>query len=164
MLAPLGNRWGWGCVSHCLGRVANGRAGVRERTAGAGGPAYGVIGSGGAAALALLLAGALPVLGASKDAKVFTIGNYPVEARAVDAVTAKERAIADGQKAAFRSLLKRLVPVTAYNRLAALKAVNAAELIEGVAVRSERNSSTEYIASYDFAFQADAVRRLLDNE
>jgi hypothetical protein len=103
------------------------------------------------------MAGAAP----SQD-KIFTIGNYPVEARAADAVTAKDKAIADGQQAAFRSLLKRLVPVTAYRRLDALRDTRAADLIEGFAVRSERNSSTEYIASYDFSFQSDGVRRLLD--
>lgn len=102
-------------------------------------------------------AGAAP----SQD-KIFVIGNYPVEARAGDAVAAKEKAIADGQQAAFRSLLKRLVPVTAYRRLDALRNTRAADLIEGFAVRSERNSSTEYIASYDFSFQPDGVRRLLE--
>ena len=113
-------------------------------------------------ALAIVLAlpgaaGAAP----SQD-KIFVIGNYPVEARAADAVAAKEKAIADGQQAAFRSLLKRLVPVTAYRRLDALRDTRAADLIEGFAVRSERNSSTEYIASYDFSFQPDGVRRLLE--
>ena len=94
--------------------------------------------------------------------KVFVVGNYPVEARAADAVAAKEKAIADGQQAAFRSLLKRLVPVTAYRRLDTLRDTRAADLVEGFAVRSERNSSTEYIASYDFSFQPDGVRRLLE--
>ncbi len=94
--------------------------------------------------------------------KVFVVGNYPVEARAADAVAAKEKAIADGQQAAFRSLLKRLVPVTAYRRLDNLRNTRAADLIEGFAVRSERNSSTEYIASYDFSFQPEGVRRLLE--
>ena len=101
---------------------------------------------------------------ASKEDKVFTVGNYPVEARASDAVAAKDRAISEGQQAAFRSLLKRIIPVTAYNRLAGLRALKAGDLIEGIAVRSERNSSTEYIASYDFVFQAEAVRRILDRE
>ena len=52
---------------------------------------------------------------------IFTVGNYPVDARADDAVAAKKTAIADGQKAALRSLLKRLVPVTAYPRLRKLQ-------------------------------------------
>ena len=111
-----------------------------------------------------MVPGSMPAFSAPKEDKVFTIGNYPIEARAGDAVTAKERAIAEGQRAAFRSLLRRVVPVTAYNRLARLRTVDAARMIDGFAVRSERNSSTDYIASYDFSFQAEAVRRLLDRE
>lgn len=101
---------------------------------------------------------------AAEDTKVFVIGNYPVEARAADAVTAKEQAIADGQQAAFRSLLKRIVPVTSYNRLKQIRTTPAAPLIEGFSVRSERNSATQYIASYDFSFQPAAVQQLLDQQ
>jgi hypothetical protein len=96
--------------------------------------------------------------------KPFTVANYPVDATAKDAVAAKERALADGQQAAFRSLLKRLVPVTAYSRLGRLKTHPAAGLLEGVAVRSERNSVTQYIATLDFSFQAAGVRDLLRRE
>ncbi len=94
----------------------------------------------------------------------FTIGNYPVDATAANAVAAKEQALADGQKAAFRSLMKRLVPVTSYKRIERLKAIRAGDFIDGVSVRSERNSSTQYIANLDFAFQPKAVRDLLRRE
>ena len=96
---------------------------------------------------------------------MFTVANYPVEARADNAVAAKDKALADGQQAAFRSLLKRLVPVTAYAaHQAALPTVKAGDLVDGVRVRSERNSSTDYIASLDFSFQSKAVRDLLRRE
>jgi Uncharacterized protein conserved in bacteria (DUF2066) len=101
--------------------------------------------------------------GAGEDAP-FTVGNYPVEARAENAVSAKSKALADGQQAALHSLLKRLVPVTAHQRLQALRQVPAGDLVEGVRVRSERNSSTDYIASLDFTFQAQGVRDLLRRE
>lgn len=101
---------------------------------------------------------------AAKEDRVYTIGSYPVEARAANAVAAKERAVADGQQAAFHSLLKRIVPVSSYAYIARLKGTKAGDLIDGVSVRSERNSQTEYIATYDFSFQAEAVRRLLDRE
>lgn len=96
--------------------------------------------------------------------KVYTVANYPVEASAKDAVAAKEKAHAEGQQAALGALLKRLVPVTAYNRLDHLKSLPAANFIDGVAVRSESNSSTQYIASLDFSFQPDAIRDLLGRE
>ncbi len=117
-----------------------------------------------AVTLVLSAVGAGLAQAAPRTDAVYTIGSYPVQAKAGNAVAAKERAIADGQKAAFRSLLKRLVPVTAYGRLKSLKAANVAGLIDGFSVRSERNSTTEYIASLDFTFRADAVRNLLRRE
>jgi hypothetical protein len=112
-----------------------------------------------AAAVALLAGGT-----ARAGDEVFTVANYPVEARAENAIAAKERALAEGQQAAFRSLLKRLAAVNAYARLGHLRNIRAGNLIEGVSVRSERNSSTEYIATLDFSFQPKAVRDLLRGE
>ncbi len=96
---------------------------------------------------------------------VYTVAQLSRSRRSAEnAVAAKEKALADGQQAAFRSLLKRLIPVTAYPRAKRLASVKAADLIEGVRVRAERNSSTEYIASFDFSFQAKGVRDLLRRE
>lgn len=106
----------------------------------------------------------VPDAALAAQSKVFTIANYPVEATAKDAVAAKEKAHADGQQAALGALLKRIVPVTAYNRIDYLRSVPAANYIDGVAVRSESNSNTRYIASLDFSFQADAVRNLLTQQ
>jgi Uncharacterized protein conserved in bacteria (DUF2066) len=113
-----------------------------------------------AAILALAALAPLAHAGGATSA-VFTVANYPVEARAKDAVTAKATALADGQQAALRSLLRRIVPVTAYRRLKSMPPLKAADLIDGVSVRQERNSPTEYIATLDFAFQANAVRDAL---
>jgi len=116
------------------------------------------------ALLALAGIGAGSAWAEKGSALVFTVANFPVEARAQDAVTAKDRAMADGQQAAFRSLLKRIVPVTVYSRLKAAKTAKAGDFIDGVSVRSERNSTTEYIATLDFSFQPDAVRSFLRRE
>ena len=83
-------------------------------------------------ALAVLLPGLPRPLHASDN--VYTIANYPIEARAENAVAAKEKALADGQQAAFRSLLKRLVPVTAFAQARRLSSIKGADLIEGVKV------------------------------
>ena len=60
--------------------------------------------------------------------------------------------------------MKRIVPVTAYKQLTRVRDIKAADLISGVTVRSERNSATDYIASLDFSFQADAVRAALSRQ
>lgn len=114
-----------------------------------------------AALMGLALA---PTHALARGSQVFTVANYPVEATAENAVAAKDKAHSEGQQAALGALLKRIVPVTAYHRLDRLTALRAADFIDGVAVRSERNSRTRYIANLDFSFQADAVRDLLHRE
>jgi hypothetical protein len=111
---------------------------------------------------AAALVGMPPAYAASDE--VFTVGNYPVDAEANNAVAAKQKAMAEGQQAAFRSLLKRLVPVTDYDRLKRFAGLKSSGFLEGVAVRSERNSSTRYIASLDFSFRPDSVRTVLQQE
>src|SRR5262245_51894437 len=111
------------------------------------------------AVLVLAWAGA-----AAASDKVYTVANYPVEAVAENAVAAKKQALVDGQQAAFRSLLKRLIPVTMYARAKQFETIQAGELIDAVRVRSERNSATEYLANYDFTFRARSVRDILRRE
>ncbi|MFT3732259.1 MAG: DUF2066 domain-containing protein [Hyphomicrobium sp.] len=113
--------------------------------------------------MGLLVAVHVAPAAADSDAP-FTVGNYPVEATAANAVAAKEQAMADGQQAAFRSLLKRLVPVTAYKQLARVQGMKIADLVSGISVRSERNSSTAYYASLDYSFDPDAIRSLLSSQ
>jgi hypothetical protein len=108
-----------------------------------------------------------PSTGAAKGGPdaAFTIGKYPVDATAADAVTAKEKALADGQQAALRSLFKRLVPVTHYARLKRMQPPpRAADFLDGVGVQSESNSTTRYLASLDFSFRAEQIRELLRRE
>ena len=119
-----------------------------------------------AAALAGALAAVIAsVAGASlavaEVPRIFTVGKFPVEATAENAVAAKQKALADGQQAAFRSLLRRLVPVTSYGELRQLRNAKAADFLQGFSVGRERNSSTRYIATLDFAFDAASVRNLI---
>ena len=98
---------------------------------------------------------------AQKPDRVFTVANFPVEADAANAVLAKRKAVTDGRRAAFRSLLKRLVPVTSYARLKAVKALDPNSFDAGIAVTSEQNSGTRYVANLDFAFSPRIVRETL---
>jgi hypothetical protein len=116
------------------------------------------------AALALMgLAAAGPATAAPGD-KIYTMANYPVDAQAKDAVAARAKAVADGQKAALRSLLKRLVPVTQYARLRKVNVPDASRLVDSLSVRNERNSPVAYSGNLDFKFQPQAVRALLERE
>ncbi|MEQ8824799.1 MAG: DUF2066 domain-containing protein [Filomicrobium sp.] len=98
---------------------------------------------------------------AAQSDAAYTIANYPVDARAKNAVAAKKAAIADGQTAALRSLLKRIVPVSAYPQLKSLGTIEASHYVDSLKVRREQNSSVEYYASLDFQFSPENVRTLL---
>lgn len=139
-------------MTHSVGNDRSGSAGICRPIAS------------GLAALGLLACLVVGIRPAAAADSVFTVANYPVEARAENAVVAKDRALAQGQQAAFRSLLKRLVPVAAYTRVRQLGATQVGNLIESYKVRSERNSATDYVANLDFAFQAKGVRDLLRRE
>lgn len=112
--------------------------------------------------LAVLVLG-LSVPQASQAATdVYTVAKYPIEAAADNAVKAKAEAMNDGRIGAFHALLKRLVPVTSYRYLP--KNPTAAEIegmIDGLNIRSEQNSSTEYLAEIDFRYNANRIRRYL---
>ena len=142
-------------------RRATGNRGPRPKRRNHGGNARRAgLAAGGTWVFAFSLTASLSAQAAS-TASVYKVAKYPVQAQAEDAVTAKAQALADGQQGAFRSLLKRLVPVTAYKKLPKLPLARVQDMIAGFSVRSERNSSTEYLGSYDFEFQARAVRELL---
>jgi len=98
---------------------------------------------------------------ASPRERVFTIGNYPVDATAKSAVKAKRAAIAMGRQRAFGALLKRLIPVTAYNRIKELKTIDALPFLASVGVRSEERLPTRYSAGLDYEFSPKAVREML---
>jgi hypothetical protein len=109
--------------------------------------------------------GAVIVLGLAvipaQAASPYIVGNYPVDGSASDAVTAKAKATAEAETGALRYLMKRLVPVGDYRRLPNLSGPDVENMIDNVAIRSEQNSGTEYIATLDYAFRVDAVRNLL---
>jgi hypothetical protein len=109
---------------------------------------------------AFALAGHSHALAQASD-QVYTVANYPVEATAESAIAAKRKAIEDGRQRAFRSLLKRLVPVTAYARLDKVAAIDTRALLASVAVRSEGEPTTRYLAALDYAFMPERVRDLL---
>ena len=86
---------------------------------------------------------------AANPANVFKVAKYPVQAQAEDAVTAKAQALADAQQSAFRSLMKRLVPVTAYKRLPKLPLARVQDMVAGFrcAASATRPLSTSLVTT-----------------
>lgn len=110
-----------------------------------------------------LASGPLSAQTARGDSAAFTVRDVPVDRTAVSAAAAREAALLDGQRAAFRRLLQRLVPQANYGRLPALSDAQISDLVQNYEVQSERTSAVRYIATLTYRFKPDDVRTLLRN-
>ncbi len=89
------------------------------------------------------------------------VNGVTVEATAATAAAARDVAIADGQRRAFKELIEHLAPGPDAAALAKLPDSEIAPLIAGFDVADERASATRWRATLNFAFDQDAVRTLL---
>jgi Uncharacterized protein conserved in bacteria (DUF2066) len=92
---------------------------------------------------------------------VFQVSAIPVDATAVDAVTAREEALRQGQIEGFRRLLRRLVPAEHYGRLPALGPGEIERYVQNFEIADEQVASDQYIARLTVRYAPDAVRELL---
>ena len=83
---------------------------------------------------------------------LYVVAKVTVDATAKDAVAAKAKGMEEAERDALNVVLKRLLPLSAYAQLPDLSQQDVEELIEGVSIRSEQNSTTRYLASLDVSF------------
>jgi TolA-binding protein len=113
--------------------------------------------------LLVLVAGvsAAPQPGAAQTPPVFTVRNVAVDQTAATAAEARDAALVDGERKAFRRLLERLTPRAQHAQLPRATNQQVADLVENFEVQNERTSAVRYIATYTFRFNPDGVRALL---
>lgn len=99
--------------------------------------------------------------GATKADSVFTVSDIAVDSSAVSAAEARSVALAEGQRAAFGRLLRRLVLVEDQVLLPVLESAQVADLIDGYIIDKELVSSTRYRANLIFDFNKFRVRNML---
>jgi hypothetical protein len=107
----------------------------------------------------ILVAGAA---GAQSEDSLYTVGKLPVDVTAKNAVEAKAKALGEAQQRAFEIVLRRVAPFGASAQLE-IGPQELEALIGGLSVRSEKYSTTRYIASLDITFSEQAVRDLLSS-
>lgn len=100
-----------------------------------------------------------PLLAA--DADLFTVRGVPVDATAETATTARDRAVAEGRRVAFRRLVGRLVPAAEATGMPDPTDAELQRTVLGFEVADERSSAVRWIASLTVAFDPDAVRSRL---
>jgi hypothetical protein len=91
---------------------------------------------------------------------VFTVRGVEIDRSAGSAPQARDQGVSEGQRAAWRRLVDRLVPAAARGTLAALPAPQIAELLESYEIESERTTGTRWIGRVAYRFEAERVRNL----
>lgn len=92
---------------------------------------------------------------------VYTITGVPVDATAGNAVQAREKAVAEGQKAAFRQLAARLSGPQTRDSVSAPTDAELPSLVLGVAVENEKTSSVRYVGTISVSFFPDTAKKRL---
>ncbi len=115
-------------------------------------------------AAAVLCASAAGLLSpkAAPAAAVFDVANVAVDVTAETAAAARERALVDGERTAFRRLLERLTLGSDHARLPDLPRAEIANFLQDFSVADEKTSAVRYLAKLTVRFKADEVRGLLD--
>lgn len=112
------------------------------------------------AVLALLLAvlAATPAAWAQATADAYSVRGIDVDVTAASVTQAKEQAIADGQRQAFRLLLERLTAPEDHPRL---PAVDGIDYVRDFSIEQERSTAVRYLATLTVRFNPAAVKKLL---
>lgn len=112
-------------------------------------------------AMLLALAATPPAYAQRAADDVFAVRGVDVDRAAGTAALARDQAVADGQRVAWRRLVERLVPVAQRGDLPALPANRVAELVDSFEIESERGTGTRWIGRVAYRFQPERVRALL---
>jgi hypothetical protein len=100
---------------------------------------------------------------APRRADPFSVSGISVDASADSAASARPIALADGQRRAFATLLRRLTLPDDHGRLPRPSEALLNEVVAGFGIDEERTSATRYIGKISVQFRADAIRRLLQD-
>ena len=99
---------------------------------------------------------------AATGVEPFTVRNVMVDRTGATAAAARDGALLDGQRLAFRRLIERLT-LRAERRPPTVADARIGDLVENFEVQNERTSSVRYIATLTYRFRAVDVRTLLRN-
>ncbi len=104
---------------------------------------------------------ALVGTGQAAQNDVFVTSGLKVDVTAASTAEARDKALAMGERAAFRQLLERLTMRRDHFRLPAFSAAEIAAFVLDFEVAQEKASAVRYLATLNYSFKADAVRRML---
>jgi hypothetical protein len=115
------------------------------------------------AALALVIGLATAGITSSnaQSADLWTVSNVPVDGNGASPTTAKDTAIAGGRQRAWTEIFRRLTPSTEWPQQQPIADELLEPMIKSFDIANERHSSTRYLATVSFVFNAASVRDTL---
>ncbi len=114
-------------------------------------------------ALQLLAVSAIAV-GARAADSLYEVAKISVDVTAKDAVAARDEGMAEAQMRAVKTVLQRLLPLSVQDQIPEFSPEDVEGLVNGVAIRSERNSTTRYIATLDVSVNERGIKQLLQDQ
>lgn len=90
---------------------------------------------------------------------VFTVSDVRVDVTAENAVAAREKAFAEAEVQALTALAQKLLGEADFARYKAPAATVISGMIKDFEITDERLSAVQYIGTYTFRFEGDAVRQ-----
>ena len=102
-----------------------------------------------------------PAVFAADLTAVYTVAGIAVDTKAPSLTAARDQAFLDGQRQGFRTLMERLTPATEHPRLPDVPGTEAAQMVESVAVDSEKAGGNRYLATLTVRYHPEAVRQFL---
>lgn len=100
-----------------------------------------------------------PVVAQTTD--TFTVRNVAVDISAENVNVARDRALAEGQRQAYDTLMQRLTSSADWPRLPHLSDADLINAVLDVGIDQEKRSQVRYLATISVRFKPDAIRRLL---
>jgi hypothetical protein len=91
----------------------------------------------------------------------YIISNVYVDVTAKTASAARRKALAEGEKAAFKLLLKRLTRRIDHKRLPEMAGDKISGYVRDFSVSNEKNSQVRYLANLTYRFKPHAIRQFL---
>jgi hypothetical protein len=105
----------------------------------------------------LLLAGLSPA--AAKD--LWSVPSVAVDGTGTSPSMAKEAALAKGRQRAWTELFRRLTPMSEWQKQPPLADIDLEPLVRSFDISGEKHSSTRYLATVTYIFNAAGVRDML---
>lgn len=99
----------------------------------------------------------------AQTADPFTVRNVQVDVSAENVNIARDRALAEGQRQAYESLMQRLTAQADWARLPKVSDNDVENLVLDVGIDQEKRSAVRYLATLSVRFKPDSVRRMLRN-